>query len=94
MTISERFESLKNEFFYKPQHEAPMDFRKKVLILIAITTIIFIAIMIIVFLVTGNEMSTLTEKYFDAVVVELGGLFIKRMFDKSKLNHEDEMDGD
>lgn len=94
MPISERLESLKNKFFYPPQHEAPMSFQKKVLILIAITTIIFIAIMIIVFLVTGNEMSTLTDKYFDAVVLELGGLFVKRMFDKSKLNHEDEMDGE
>ena len=36
------------------------------------------------FLITGEEQEALIQWYFTAVVVECGGLFIKRILDKKK----------
>lgn len=56
-------------------------FMKLVLALVAVTTIAFTVAMIWVFLTTGQEMATLTERFYTVIVCELGGLIAKRIFD-------------
>lgn len=56
-------------------------FMKIVLALVAVTTIAFTVAMIWVFLTTGQEMATLTERFYTVIVCELGGLITKRIFD-------------
>lgn len=40
------------------------------------------------FLITGEEQEALIQWYFTAVVVECGGLFIKRILDKKHKEEE------
>ena len=54
-------------------------FATRVVVLIGITTAIFIAAQYVSFLITGTEQTTLIEKYFDAVVIECGALMLKRI---------------
>lgn len=56
-------------------------FMKWVLALVAVLTIAFTVAMIWVFLTTGQEMATLTERFYTVIVCELGGLIAKRIFD-------------
>lgn len=54
-------------------------FAVKVLVVIGITTAIFIVMNYVSFVITGMEQTTLIEKYFDAVVIECGALMLKRI---------------
>lgn len=54
-------------------------FATKVLIVIAITTGLFIVAQYVSFLITQVEQTTLIEYYFTAVVVECGALMLKRV---------------
>ena len=54
-------------------------FATRVVVVIGITTAIFIAAQYVSFLITGTEQTTLIEKYFDAVVIESGALMLKRI---------------
>lgn len=64
---------------FKRKHKH--SFMKFVLALVAVTTIAFTVAMIWVFLTTGQEMATLTERFYTVIVCELGGLIVKRIFD-------------
>ena len=54
-------------------------FATKVLLVIAITTGLFIVAQYVSFLITQVEQTTLIECYFTAVVVECGALMLKRV---------------
>lgn len=54
-------------------------FAELVLLIIGITTAIFIVAQYVSFLITGTEQSTLIEYYFNAVVIECGALMLKRI---------------
>ena len=54
-------------------------FATRVVVVIGITTAIFIAAQYVSFLITGTEQTTLIEKYFDTVVIECGALMLKRI---------------
>ena len=63
-------------------------YARKCLDFIAKTTVIFILLQYISFLITGEEQEALISGYFTAVVVECGGLFIKRILDKKHKEEE------
>ena len=54
-------------------------FATRVIVVIGITTAIFIAAQYISFLITGTEQTVLIERYFDAIVIECGALMLKRI---------------
>lgn len=54
-------------------------FASKVLIIIAISTAVFIVMQYVSFLVTGSEQEVLTTYYFRAVVMECGAMMLKRV---------------
>lgn len=54
-------------------------FATRVVIVIGITTALFIVAQYISFLITGVEQTTLIEQYFGAVVIECGALMLKRV---------------
>lgn len=54
-------------------------FASQVIIVIGISTAIFIVAQYISFLVTREEQTVLIEKYFQAVVIECGVLMLKRI---------------
>lgn len=56
-------------------------FMKIALAVVAIATLAFTVAMVWVYLTTGQEMATLTERFYTVVACELGGLIIKRIFD-------------
>ena len=63
-------------------------YARKCLNFLAVTTVIFILLQYISFLITGEEQEALISGYFTAVVVECGGLFIKRILDKKHKEEE------
>ncbi len=54
-------------------------FATKAVIVIGITTAIFIIMQYVSFLITGAEQTTLIEYYFKAVVIECGAMMMKRL---------------
>lgn len=54
-------------------------FATRAIIVIGITTAIFIVMQYISFLITGQEQTTMIEMYFKAVVIECGALMLKRV---------------
>lgn len=54
-------------------------FATRVVIVIGITTAIFIIAQYISFIITGMEQTALIEQYFGAVVIECGALMMKRI---------------
>lgn len=54
-------------------------FATKAIIVIAITTAIFIVIQYISFLITQQEQTVLIEWYFRAIVIECGAMMMKRV---------------
>lgn len=73
-------------------------FATRVVIVIGITTALFIIAQYVSFLITGVEQTALIEQYFGAVVIECGALMLKRVAEvvtarikkKEQLNTEDE----
>lgn len=65
-------------------------YAQKVLSFLAVATVIFILLQYVSFLITGKEQEALINGYFTAVVVECGGLFIKRILEKKNKNKEEE----
>lgn len=69
---------------YKGKHAkkrflADERFATKAVVIIGITTAIFIIMQYISFLITGTEQTTLIEYYFKAVVIECGAMMLKRV---------------
>lgn len=54
-------------------------FATKAVVVIGITTAIFIIMQYVSFLITGAEQITLIEYYFKAVVIECGAMMLKRV---------------
>ncbi len=54
-------------------------FATKAIIVIAITTAVFIVAQYVSFLITGMEQTSLIDNYFNAVVFECGALMVKRV---------------
>ena len=54
-------------------------FATRVIVVIGITTVIFIAAQYVSFLITQVEQTALIEHYFTAVVMECGALMLKRV---------------
>lgn len=54
-------------------------FATKAVVIIGITTVLFIIMQYVSFLITGTEQSTLIEYYFNAVVIECGAMMLKRV---------------
>lgn len=67
-------------------------FMKWALAIVAVLTIAFTVAMIWVFLQTGQEMTTLTERFYTVVVCELGGLIVKVIFDNFNRKKDDNDD--
>lgn len=65
---------------------------KKALLIVAIATAIFTVAMILVYLHTGMEMTTLTDRFYTAVVIELGGLLLKAIVDNIGRKKDDNDD--
>lgn len=78
--MSDRIEPM--EFVPKiAEEEKRISFSKICLAIVAGLTLAFTAAMIWVYLTTGQEMATLTERWFTAVFIELGVLMAKRITD-------------
>ena len=84
---------------YKGKHKkkaflANERFATKAVVIIGITTAIFIIMQYVSFLITQQEQTTLIEYYFNAVVIECGAMMLKRVVEvavarvkkKEKLN--------
>lgn len=54
-------------------------FATKAIVIIAITTAVFIVAQYVSFLITGVEQTALIDAYFNAVVIECGALMVKRV---------------
>lgn len=54
-------------------------FATKAIVVIAITTAVFIVAQYVSFLITGMEQTALIDAYFNAVVIECGALMVKRV---------------
>lgn len=54
-------------------------FAKKAIVIIAITTAIFVIAQYISFIITQQEQTVLIEWYFRAVVIECGAMMMKRI---------------
>ena len=54
-------------------------FATKAVVIIGITTVIFIIMQYVSFLITRTEQTTLIEYYFNAVVIECGAMMLKRV---------------
>ena len=54
-------------------------FATKAVIVIAITTVVFIIMQYVSFLITQIEQTALIEYYFTAVVIECGAMMLKRV---------------
>ena len=54
-------------------------FASRVIIVIGITTAIFVAAQYVSFLITGMEQTVMIEWYFRAVVIECGAMMMKRI---------------
>lgn len=73
-------------------------FATKALIVIAITTAVFVVMQYISFLITGMEQTTLITYFFTVVGIECGGMLLKRITEvavarikkKEKINNESE----
>lgn len=73
-------------------------FATKAVVIIGITTAIFIIMQYVSFLITQQEQTALIEYYFTAVVIECGAMMLKRVAEvvvarikkKEKLNTENE----
>lgn len=59
---------------------------KLTLALVAVTTIAFTVAMIWIYLTTGQEMATLTERFYTVIVCELGASMAKRITDNFSKN--------
>lgn len=63
----------------KPSFLANERFATKAVVVIGITTVIFIIMQYVSFLITRTEQTTLIEYYFNAVVIECGAMMLKRV---------------
>ena len=65
----------------KPKKERKTDerFATKVIVVIGISTAVFLVAQYVSFLVTGQEQTTLIEWYFRGIVIECGTLMLKRV---------------
>jgi len=76
-------------------------FATKAIIIIAITTAVFIVAQYVSFLITGMEQTSLIDAYFNAVVIECGAMMMKRVAEvivgrikkKEKIDTTDESEG-
>ncbi len=76
--IRERREAEKAK---KAERLLDIRFAERALKAIAITTVIFMIAQYVSFLVTGLEQAVLIERYFTAVVAEIGALMLKRIME-------------
>lgn len=75
---------------YKGKHKHT--FMRWTLAFVAVLTIAFTCAMIWVYLQTGQEMATLTERFYTVIVCELGGLIVKVIFDNFGRKKDDNDD--
>ena len=76
-------------------------FATKAIVIIAITTAVFIVAQYVSFLITGMEQTALIDAYFNAVVIECGAMMMKRVAEviigrikkKEKIDTTDESEG-
>lgn len=65
----------------KPSFLANERFATKAVVAIGITTVIFIILQYVSFLITQIEQTTLIQYYFTAVVIECGAMMLKRVME-------------
>lgn len=63
----------------KKENQADERFATKAVIAIAGFTVIFVAVNVTVYIITGSEMTALIEWYFRGVVIECGAMMLKRI---------------
>lgn len=71
---------MKIVFEKKTKEKKP--FMEKAIVFVAVSTVVFTIAIFLSTHLTGADHSVLTQKWFDVVALELGGLLIKRVIDK------------
>jgi hypothetical protein len=71
-------------------------FAETALLIIAVTTLLFIAAQMVSFWHTQTEQSTLITAYFASIVTEMAGLLVKRIMEKrsAKKSAENRAEGE